>query len=130
LKKAVQTEAKAMNYAKVVDFIYDESNKVIGVVVEDQINYDTHQIFAKKIINATGPWVDELRDIDGSKHGKTLLLTKGVHLVFSKEDFPLEQAIYFDGVDGRMIFAIPRDNKTYVDTTDTTYEGDIAHPTL
>lgn len=130
LKKAVENEAKAMNYAKVVDFIYDESNKVIGVVVEDQINHDTHQIFAKKIINATGPWVDELRDIDGSKHGKTLLLTKGVHLVFSKENFPLGQAIYFDGVDGRMIFAIPRDNKTYVGTTDTTYEGDIAHPTL
>src|SRR5690625_5283160 len=130
LKKAVEYGTKAINYAKVVDFIYDKTNKLIGVVVEDQINGHKHQIFAKKIINATGPWVDELRDIDGSKQGKSLVLTKGVHLVFSKNDFPLQQAVYFDGPDGRMIFAIPRDNKTYVGTTDTTYDGDIAHPTV
>ena len=38
--------------------------------------------------------------------------------------FPLKQAIYFDTEDGRMVFAIPRDGKTYVGTTDTFYEGD------
>ena len=130
LKKAVEHGAKAINYAKVVDFIYNKEHKLIGVIVEDQINGQQHQVFAKKMINATGPWVDELREMDGSKQGKTLYLTKGVHLVFSKEDFPLQQAIYFDHKDGRMIFAIPRDHKTYVGTTDTTYEGDIAHPTL
>src|SRR5690625_7996484 len=27
-----------------------------------------------------------------------------------------------------MIFAIPRNNKTYVGTTDTSYDGDIARP--
>src|SRR5699024_4238496 len=83
-----------------------------------------------KVINATGPWVDELREIDGSKEGKTLHLTKGAHLVFSKKDFPLQQAIYFDSADKRMIFAIPRGDKTYVGTTDTFYDGDIVHPTV
>src|SRR5690606_20786727 len=40
---------------------------------------------------------------------------------------PLQQAIYFDTEkDGRMIFAIPRDGKAYVGTTDTFYEGDPA----
>src|SRR5699024_1238798 len=130
LKKAVEYGAEAINYAKVVDFIYEQSRKIAGVIVEDQINGQKHNIFAKKIINATGPWVDELREMDGSKQGKTLHLTKGVHLVFSKQDFPLQQAIYFDHEDGRMIFAIPRDNKTYVGTYYTTYEEDIAHPTL
>ncbi|WP_204502182.1 glycerol-3-phosphate dehydrogenase/oxidase [Aquibacillus albus] len=130
LKKAVEYGARAINYSKVTDYLYDENNKVNGVVVEDQINGQQHQIFAKKIINAAGPWVDELREIDGSKHGKTLYLTKGVHLVFDQSTFPLKQAIYFDNHDGRMIFAIPRDGKTYVGTTDTEYEGDIAHPTM
>lgn len=74
--------------------------------------------------------VDELRELDGSKQGKTLHLTKGVHLVFSKERFPLQQAIYFDTQDKRMIFAIPRVEKTYVGTTDTDYKGDISHPTV
>ncbi|WP_163970516.1 glycerol-3-phosphate dehydrogenase/oxidase [Oceanobacillus halotolerans] len=130
MKKAVEKGATAVNYAKVVDFIYDQSGKLIGAIVEDQTNGKTHLIYAKKIINAGGPWVDDLREIDGSKKGKSLHLTKGVHLVFSKDRFPLQQAIYFDTPDGRMIFAIPRDNKTYVGTTDTTYDGNVAHPTM
>lgn len=130
LKKAVEYGVHAMNYAKVIDFIYNKSSQIVGVVVVDQTRGDMYKIYAKKIVNAAGPWVDEMRELDGSKEGKTLHVTKGVHLVFSKQDFPLKQAIYFDGVDGRMIFAIPRDHTAYVGTTDTTYIGNIAHPTI
>lgn len=130
LKKAVQHGVHAVNYTKVVDFIYNDANKISGVVMEDTITGEQHKVYAKKIINAGGPWVDELREIDGSKKGKALHLTKGVHLVFRKEIFPLQQAIYFDTPDGRMVFAIPRDNVTYVGTTDTTYKGDIANPKM
>ena len=42
--------------------------------------------------------------------------------------FPVEQAIYFDTPDKRMVFAIPRDGKTYIGTTDTFFEEDIQHP--
>lgn len=130
MKKAVQKGAHAINYAKVTDFIYHDSGKIAGAVVTDQINGTSYKLYAKKIINAGGPWVDELREIDGSKQGKALHLTKGVHLVFSQARFPLKQAIYFDAPDGRMIFAIPRGEKTYAGTTDTDYNGDIAHPTV
>lgn len=130
MKKAVQNGAHVINYTKAVDFLYDDDNKVIGAIVEDQITGEKMKIYAKKVVNAGGPWVDDLREIDGSKKGKTLQLTKGVHLVFSQETFPLQQAIYFDAPDGRMIFAIPRDGKAYVGTTDTTYQGDIEHPTI
>ncbi|MGG4179722.1 FAD-dependent oxidoreductase [Virgibacillus pantothenticus] len=130
LKKAVQKGVHAVNYAKAIDFIYDQNQQVTGAVIEDQIHGKHYKVYAKKIINAGGPWVDELREIDGSKQGKALHLTKGVHLVFSKNVFPLQQAIYFDSPDGRMIFAIPRENVTYVGTTDTSYKGDIANPTM
>ncbi|MFC0299905.1 glycerol-3-phosphate dehydrogenase/oxidase [Virgibacillus soli] len=130
MKKAVEKGATAINYVKAVDFIYDNNNRVIGTLLEDQLTGDTFECYAKKVINACGPWVDALREIDGSKEGKHLHLTKGVHLVFPQEVFPLKQAIYFDTPDGRMVFAIPRENKTYVGTTDTFYEGDIAHPTV
>lgn len=129
LKKAVESGVVAANYTKVTSFIYEEG-KVAGVFAEDTITGEEIKIKANKIINATGPWVDELRDLDGSKQGKTLHLTKGSHLVFSNKDFPLQQAIYFDSDDKRMIFAIPRGDKTYVGTTDTFYEGDIVHPTV
>ncbi|MFD1334121.1 glycerol-3-phosphate dehydrogenase/oxidase [Oceanobacillus iheyensis] len=129
MKKAVEEGVHAINYTKAVEFIYEDS-KVVGVVAEDLITGEKRKIYAKKIINAGGPWVDDVRELDGSKKGKTLHLTKGVHLVFDHKTFPLQQAVYFDSPDGRMIFAIPRDGKTYVGTTDTTYEGDIAHPVM
>ena len=130
MKKAVQHGAHAINYTKAVDFLYNDKGIVIGAIVENQLTGEKMKIHAKKVVNAGGPWVDDLREIDGSKRGKTLHLTKGVHLVFSKDQFPLQQAIYFDAPDGRMIFAIPRNNKAYIGTTDTTYVGDIEHPTL
>lgn len=129
MKKAIEKGAMAMNYAKVKSFIYD-NGKVVGIEVEDQINGTIHKLFAKKIVNAAGPWVDTLRDEDHSKFGKTLQLTKGIHLVFDGRRFPLKQAIYFDMPDGRMAFAIPRQGKVYVGTTDTVYKQDIAHPTM
>ena len=129
MKKAVEKGALAMNYAKVKNFIYD-NGKTVGIQVEDQIDGTIHELYAKKIVNAAGPWVDTLRDKDHSKFGKTLQLTKGIHLVFDGRRFPLKQAIYFDMPDGRMAFAIPRQGKVYVGTTDTVYKQDIAHPTM
>ena len=85
-------------------------------------------IHAKKIVNATGPWVDGVRALDSIENNKRLKLTKGVHVVIDQYDFPFRQAVYFDTPDKRMVFAIPRDGKTYVGTTDTFFEGDIRHP--
>ncbi|WP_208586677.1 glycerol-3-phosphate dehydrogenase/oxidase [Gracilibacillus suaedae] len=129
MKKAVEKGALALNYAKVSNLLY-ENDRVIGVEVADQLTDEVHEIKAKYIINAAGPWVDTIREKDHSKRGKTLQLTKGIHLVFDQSRFPLKQAIYFDTPDGRMVFAIPRDGKTYVGTTDTVYQGNIAHPTM
>ena len=80
------------------------------------------------MVNATGPWVDELREKDNSCKGKQLHLTKGVHIVVPKEKLDLKQSVYFDVDDGRMIFAIPRQNSTYLGTTDTNYKGDTQRP--
>ncbi len=127
LKEAVSFGAVVSNYTKVEEFIYEEG-KAVGVLVTDQLTGGSSEIRAKKIINATGPWGDLLREKDKSLKGKELRLTKGVHIVFDQSVFPLQQAIYFDVPDGRMLFAIPRDGKTYVGTTDTNYKGDIANP--
>src|SRR5690606_6656134 len=113
LKKAIEKGANAVNYAKVESFIY-ENEKVKGVKVVDQLSGREFQIYAKKIVNATGPWVDIMREADRSKKGKVLRLTKGVHIVIDQSKFPLKQAVYYDTPDGRMVFAIPRDGKTYV----------------
>lgn len=129
LKKAVECGADAVNYVKVEEFLY-ENGRIIGARCRDVLSGNTYDLYAKKVINAAGPWVDALREKDRSKNGKMLKITKGVHIVIDQARFPLKQAIYFDTPDGRMIFAIPRDGKTYVGTTDTFYDEDLANPTM
>lgn len=129
LKKAVENKAICINYAKVTDFIY-EGKRIIGAHVRDDISGVTIDVHATQIVNATGPWVDEVRGHDAIHNNKQLHLTKGVHIVLDQHIFPLQQAIYFDTQDKRMIFAIPRDGKTYVGTTDTFYDADPQHPVV
>lgn len=130
MKKAVETGALSVNYAKVETLRYGKDGKVTGVLVKDTISGDEYELKANKVINATGPWVDDIREMDGSKKGKTLRLTKGVHVVFDQSRFPLQQAVYFDTPDGRMVFAIPRAGKAYFGTTDTNYKGDTVNPVM
>lgn len=127
LKKAVELGAICLNYAKVEEFVY-EDNHVMGAVVHDQISQKTWTLQANTVVNATGSWVDDIRKKDKINNHKKLRLTKGVHIVIDQAQFPLQQPIYFDAPDERMIFAIPRDGKTYVGTTDTFYDDDPIKP--
>lgn len=120
IKTAQQHGAMCLNYAEVKDFVYTD-DKVSGAVVKDKLSGEEFKIQATLVVNATGPWVDELRAVNQSKKGKQLHLTKGVHLVVPFEKFPIKQSVYFDIPDGRMMFAIPRGKITYFGTTDTNY---------
>ena len=123
IKTSLNYGAKALNYAEVEDFIY-EDEKVAGVKVMDIATGTQFNIKSKYVISAAGPWVDELRSTNNSKKGKRLHLTKGVHLVFPFDKLPVKQSVYFDIPDGRMMFAIPRGKITYVGTTDTNFNLD------
>jgi glycerol-3-phosphate dehydrogenase len=123
LKTAVNYEAKIINYTEATKFIYEE-NSVVGATVKDAFSDENYTIRAKYVVNACGPWVDELRQLNNSKVGKRLHLTKGVHLVVAYEKLPVKQSVYFDIPDGRMMFAIPRGKVTYFGTTDTNFQKD------
>ncbi|WP_435253945.1 glycerol-3-phosphate dehydrogenase/oxidase [Tenacibaculum sp. A30] len=123
LKTASQYDAQILNYTHADEFIY-ENKRVVGAKVTDVFTKENYDIKAKYVVNAAGPWVDELRQINNSKIGKRLHLTKGVHLVVPHEKLPVKQSVYFDIPDGRMMFAIPRGKVTYFGTTDTNYQQD------
>ncbi|MCB9256389.1 MAG: glycerol-3-phosphate dehydrogenase/oxidase [Chitinophagales bacterium] len=127
IKKAVEFGAVCLNYAEFTKPIY-ENSQIAGAEIKDLISNENFEIRAKCVVNATGPWVDLLRKKDNSLKGKRLQLTKGVHIVVPFKALPIKQAIYFDVKDGRMVFAIPRQNKTYIGTTDTVYNQAIDSP--
>ncbi|KRF01061.1 glycerol-3-phosphate dehydrogenase [Paenibacillus sp. Soil766] len=127
MKTAYARGAQIVNYSEATDFIYRDG-KAVGVEVTDRINGQPFQIYSKHIVNAAGPWVDKMRQIDNSLKGKRLFLTKGVHLVVDYVKLPVKQAAYFDTPDGRMVFVIPRGKSTYIGTTDTAFEKSIDNP--
>ena len=123
LKTAVKHKVLALNYAEVKS-LKNENDIVSGALVYDHILEKEVSVKARYVVNATGPWVDDVREYMDTvyKKSKRLQLTKGVHLVFPYEKLPVKQSVYFDVPDGRMIFAIPRGKITYVGTTDTKFE--------
>ncbi len=125
IKTARQYGATCLNYVAAEDFVYDQNGKITAVRCLDRYSGQSLAIDAQYVVSAAGPWVDKLRKKDDSLRGKHLFLSKGVHIVVSRERLPIRQAVYFDVPDGRMVFAIPRLRATYIGTTDTPYEGDL-----
>ncbi|GKV57351.1 glycerol-3-phosphate dehydrogenase [Sporosarcina sp. NCCP-2222] len=127
-KKAAELGADLINYAKAEAFIYNGQGQVSGLYFVDTLTGTRYRIQGTRIVNATGPWVESVIGMDRKIEGKSLFHSKGVHIVIDSRKFPLRQAVYFDTPDGRMVFAIPRNGKAYIGTTDTEYTSDLQHP--
>ncbi|HSY62100.1 MAG TPA: glycerol-3-phosphate dehydrogenase/oxidase [Cytophaga sp.] len=119
--------AVILTYTKVVELIY-EAQTIVGVKATDTLSNKEYIFKGTEIVNAAGPWVDGIDAQDADIRKDKLLLTKGVHVVVDYSKFPIKQAAYFDVGDGRMVFAIPREGKTYIGTTDTKYSGNFEEP--
>jgi Glycerol-3-phosphate dehydrogenase len=76
IKKANELGALIANYTKVTGLLYDSDNKIAGVIFKNLITEETGEIHARKVVNACGPWVDEIRKMDNSDKNKHLHLTK------------------------------------------------------
>jgi glycerol-3-phosphate dehydrogenase len=124
---AAQAGAAIATYARVVSFLKDDAGRIAGAVVEDTLTGTLKEVRAHAVVNATGPWTD--RTLAMSRPSKAPLLrpTKGVHIVVPHSRLPLNHSIVcFHPSDGRVMFAIPWGDCTYLGTTDTDFEGDPA----
>ncbi|HEY8575902.1 MAG TPA: glycerol-3-phosphate dehydrogenase [Devosia sp.] len=82
-------------------------------------------IKARLVVNAAGPWVDDVITGAMGKNGaRNVRLVKGSHLVVRKL-YDHDRCYMFQNSDGRIIFAIPyEDEFTLIGTTDEDYQGD------
>lgn len=130
IKKAAEDGAYLVSKMKAIGFLY-EGDQIAGVKARDLLTDQVVEIHAKIVINTSGPWVDKIRNLNFKRAvSPKMRPTKGVHLVVDAKKLPVPQPTYFDTgkQDGRMVFAIPRENKTYFGTTDTDYQGDYTDP--
>ena len=96
-----------------------------------QVTTEDGVIHAKIVINAAGPWVDQLRALTGRKaNQQSIRLVRGSHIL-TKRIFDHDKAYIFQNSDGRILFAIPYlDEFTLLGTTDIDHEGAPDNPQI
>ena len=91
-------------------------------------NGDDIRVAAKAIVNAAGPWVDQVANAVGTPRENTqnVRLVKGSHIIVPKL-FDDPRCFIFQASDERIVFAIPYEDGrfTLIGTTDLAFEGDL-----
>ena len=79
---------------------------------------------ARALVNAGGPWVgDVIRDVTHIASSEGVRLVRGSHIV-TRKIYDHDRCYFFQGSDGRIIFAIPYEQDfTLIGTTDQDHHG-------
>ncbi|KAF5305788.1 hypothetical protein FQR65_LT18670 [Abscondita terminalis] len=86
----------------------NESNKITGVIAEDQFTKERYEIKAKAVVNATGVFTNEILNMSNPKHGKFVVPSQGIHFVLDKSFLKSNDAIMIPKTsDGRVLFVVP-----------------------
>ncbi len=129
LRTAVQYGATIANYTEVTSFV-TENGKVCGVHVRDNLGNQNFIARARHIVNATGVFAEEIEALTDAGSLVHVEPSKGVHLVFSREDVKIgnDAIVLPETDDKRILFLVPWESRAVFGTTDTG-SGDLDHPT-
>ncbi len=89
------------------------------VTVQDRDSGETREVRAKMLVNAGGPWVEDIiRNAVHIKSADGVRLVRGSHIV-TRKLYDHDKCYFFQGEDGRIIFTIPYEGDfTLIGTTD------------
>jgi glycerol-3-phosphate dehydrogenase len=122
-RTAASKGALLVNYCAAVGLVHD-AGKVVGLVCRDQETGQSLQLSARCVVNATGVWVDTLREQDATALGRPnramVAPSQGVHVVVDRDFLDSDHALLVPKTaDGRVLFAVPWLGKVILGTTDT-----------
>ncbi len=115
--------AAIANYVSVEGFSRGGS-QIAAAAVRDLLGGDAFELRARHFVNATGPWLDDVRRMDEPGVAPGVRLTKGVHLVISAARLPVRNSIVLSDDAARIVFVMPREGWVTIGTTDTDFDGD------
>ena len=122
---ACEAGAAAANHTTVVGLAPTTGGKHV-VTLRDALSGDGFDVVADAVVNATGPWTDELRRLAGAPGAAAVRGTKGVHVAVPRERLGNREALtLLSPLDGRVMFALPAGAHAIIGTTDT---PTAAHP--
>ncbi len=124
--------ALMLNHMPVVSLLR-EKGQVRGLVAQDAETGAQHTVRARCVVNATGVWVDAVRNMDrdaGSAARPPMVApSQGVHLVVDRSFLPGSHGLMVPKTaDGRVLFCVPWMGKTILGTTDTPRDDIVREP--
>lgn len=122
-RTAQRRGATLLNYCAATGLLHDKG-KVAGLRCQDREGGAGFELRARCVVNATGVWVDALRQQDGDAAGQPsrplVAPSQGVHVVVDGDFLPGNNALIVPRTaDGRVLFAVPWLGKLILGTTDT-----------
>ncbi|MGB1681733.1 MAG: glycerol-3-phosphate dehydrogenase/oxidase [Acidimicrobiales bacterium] len=109
-----------------VESLLKNADRVVGARVRDIESDDDYEIRAKRTINATGVWIDDIQDMAGPT-GLRVHAAKGVHVVVPRDRIEGESGVVLR-TPTSVLFIIPWGDYWLLGTTDTSWTLDRAHP--
>jgi glycerol-3-phosphate dehydrogenase len=121
-RSAAAHGATVVTYAAVKSLLI-QNGKTVGALVRNTLSEKDapFEVRATVVVNAAGTWVDAIRKMEDKAAVKKLQLTKGIHLIFSRDRIPMDGSICWASRDRRGLFSVPRGRFVYAGTTDTFY---------
>ncbi len=124
IDEACKDGAVAVNYVKAEKTIIN-NDQVSALVVRDEVTGQTVALKTKIVVNATGAWVNRLRQ-DIVTDVVSVRPQRGSHLVVSAERLPLNDAlILFHPDDNRAMFIYTWEGRTVIGTTDLDHKDNL-----
>ncbi|MCG9697641.1 glycerol-3-phosphate dehydrogenase/oxidase [Shewanella sp. Isolate11] len=123
-KSAQALGAQIKTQVQVEQISHDHSGCVLSFRQSDKtISAEPQQIFAKCVINSTGPWVNQTLDLVSPAIEKVdIELVQGSHLLLNIP--PPAGILYLESIfDKRVVFVIPWQGKTLIGTTETAIDS-------
>lgn len=117
-----------LNYVRVTGLV-KEGGEVSGVLARDEESGEELEVPARVVINATGAFSDAVRKMDDPDAAPMIVPSQGVHIVLHRSFLPGDAAIMVPKTDdGRILFAIPWNDRVLVGTTETPIQAVALEP--
>jgi glycerol-3-phosphate dehydrogenase len=119
IRTAVDLGAVALNYAPAVGLTRGPTGAIDGVTVRDTEGGSEWHAAARVVVNAAGPFCDDVRRLADPATKPLVAASQGSHVVLDRSFLPGDSALLVpETPDGRVLFAIPWHGHTLVGTTD------------
>lgn len=114
--------AAIANHTEVVGLLRDDDGgkRVVGARCREVFSGDEFDVYAKVVVNATGPFTDGVRKMEDPNANAMIVPSAGVHITLPSYYSPDGMGLIVPKTkDGRVVFMLPWLGRTIAGTTDS-----------